>query len=52
MEGFMNSVSLRSVHPVESKEMVPLGIWLITRVVIGSVFVVMTVPFVMYYLGG
>jgi hypothetical protein len=44
----MSGSSLRSVHPVEKKEITPLGVWLVTRFVIGSVFVVMAAPFVQH----
>ena len=47
----MSELSLRSVHPSEKKEITPWSVWLLTRFVIGSVFVVMAAPFVVHYLG-
>ena len=46
MEGTME---LRSVHPAETKEITPLSAWLITRAVIGVVFIFTFAPFVIYY---
>ena len=37
---------LRSVHPAETKEITPLGVWILTRVLIAS-STLMFVPFVM-----
>lgn len=37
---------LRSAHPTESKEITPLGVWILTRVLIAS-STLMFVPFVM-----
>lgn len=44
-----NVMELRTVHPIEVKEITPLSAWLITRVVIGAVFVCTFAPFVVYY---
>ena len=51
MENEMSELSLRSVHPAEKKEITPWGVWLITRFIIGLVFVVMSAPFLIHYLG-
>ena len=51
MESKMTELTLRSVRPVEPKEITPMGIWLVTRFVLASVFVLMAAPFVMPYLG-
>ena len=37
---------LRSVHPAESKEITPLGVWILTRVLIAA-STLMFVPFLM-----
>ena len=37
---------LRSVHPTESKEITPVGVWILTRVLIAA-STLMFVPFVM-----
>ena len=37
---------LRSVHPTETKEITPLGVWILTRVLIAA-STLMFVPFVM-----
>jgi hypothetical protein len=42
-------MELRSVHPVEAKEITPLSAWLITRAVIGVIFVGSFAPFIIYY---
>ena len=42
-------MELRSVHPVEAKEITPLSAWLMTRALIGVVFVCSFAPFVIYY---
>jgi hypothetical protein len=47
----MSELTLRSVRPVEPKEITPIGVWLVTRFVLASVFVLMAAPFVMPYLG-
>jgi hypothetical protein len=36
---------LRSVHPVESKEITPIGVWILSRVLIAA-STLMFVPFV------
>ena len=36
---------LRSVHPTETKEITPLGVWILTRVLIAA-STLMFVPFV------
>ena len=46
----MSGLSLRSVHPVAKKEITTWGVWLVTRFVLGSVFVTMAAPFVMHFL--
>ena len=51
MESDMREVTLRSVHPTASREITPMGVWLVTRFVLASVFVLMAAPFVMPYLG-
>ena len=38
---------LQKVHPVESPEITPFGIWLLTRVMIASAAVLMVTPFVL-----
>ena len=43
-------MELRSVHRIEPKELTPLSAWLITRVVIGAVFVCTFAPFIIYYI--
>ena len=43
-------MELRSVHPVEAREITPLSAWLITRALIGVVFICSFAPFVLYYL--
>ena len=45
----MSQLELRSVHPVEAKEITPLGTWLIYRVVLGMAFVFNLTPFVIYF---
>ena len=42
-------MELRSVHPAEAKDITPLSAWLITRAVIGVVFVFSFAPFIIYY---
>ena len=37
---------LRSVHPIESKEITPMGVWILSRVLIAA-STLMFVPFVM-----
>ena len=37
---------LRSAHPVESKEITPMGVWILSRVLIAA-STLMFVPFVM-----
>ena len=37
---------LRSAHPIESKEITPMGVWILTRVLIAA-STLMFVPFVM-----
>ena len=39
---------LRSVHPTETKEITPLGVWVLTRVMVGSVGILMLLPFIAY----
>jgi len=51
MENDMSELSLRSVHPVEKKEITPLGVRLVTRMVIGSIFVTLATPFVIHVMG-
>jgi len=38
---------LRSVHPVESKEITPMGVWILTRVLI-AMSALMFAAFVVY----
>ena len=38
-------LELRSVHPAETKEITPMGVWILTRVLIAS-STLMFVPFV------
>jgi len=42
-------MSLRSVRPVEPKEITPISVWLITRVVIAMAAVLSLAPFIIYY---
>ena len=42
-------MSLRSVRPVEPKEITPISVWIITRVVIAMAGVLSLAPFVIYY---
>jgi hypothetical protein len=37
---------LRSAHPIESKEITPMGVWILSRVLIAA-STLMYVPFVM-----
>ena len=37
---------LRSAHPIESKEITPMGVWILSRVLIAA-STLMFVPFVM-----
>jgi hypothetical protein len=37
---------LRSAHPIESKEITPIGVWILSRVLIAA-STLMFVPFVM-----
>ena len=37
---------LRSAHPVESKEITPMGVWILSRILIAA-STLMFVPFVM-----
>ncbi len=37
---------LRSAHPIESKEITPLGVWILSRVLIAA-STLMFIPFVM-----
>ena len=37
---------LRTAHPIESKEITPMGVWILTRVLIAA-STLMFVPFVM-----
>jgi hypothetical protein len=42
-------MSLRSVRPVEPKEITPISVWLITRVVIAMAAILSVAPFIVYY---
>jgi hypothetical protein len=46
MEIVMNT-SLRSVHPAEAKEITPLGVWILSRLLIAT-SMLMFVPFALY----
>ena len=39
---------LRSAHPIESKEITPMGVWILSRVLIAA-STLMFVPFVMMF---
>lgn len=39
---------LRTVHPTETKEITPVGVWILSRVLI-AMSTLMFVPFVMYF---
>ena len=43
-------LELRSFHPAEVKEITPMGVWILTRVLIAS-STLMFVPFVMLLVG-
>ena len=45
-------MEFRSVHPVQVREITPLSAWLLSRLVIGAVFVCTFAPFVYYYWRG
>jgi hypothetical protein len=46
MENVMNT-GLRTVHPTESKEITPLGVWILSRLLIAT-STLMFVPFALY----
>jgi hypothetical protein len=46
MEIAMNA-GLRSVHPTETKEITPLGVWILSRLLIAT-STLMLVPFALY----
>lgn len=45
----MSNIELRSVHPVETKEVADVGARWITRVVIGAAGILSYAPFVIYF---
>lgn len=40
---------LQKSHPVQSEEITPFGIWLLTRIMIASAALLLVTPFVLNY---